>query len=74
MADISVEERLTAVEKELAYIKEQLAVDKPQPALAWWEKIAGTFAGSEEYEEAMRLGREYRESLRPQNDNDEAAA
>lgn len=73
MADISVEERLTAVEKELAQIKEQLANGKQKPALPWWEKIAGTFADSEEYEAAMRLGREYRESLRPPTDNDEDA-
>jgi hypothetical protein len=30
----------------------------------WWEKIVGTFADNPVYDEAMRLGREYRESLR----------
>jgi hypothetical protein len=39
------------------------------PNLApWWERIYGTFANSPEYEEAMRLGRAYRESLRPHGD------
>ena len=61
MAAVSVEERLSALEKELAQLKQQLAKDKSQTALPWWEKIAGTFADSEEYEEAMRLGREYRD-------------
>ncbi len=71
MTTISIEERLTALEKELAQLKEQIAKEKAQVAIPWWEKIAGTFANSEEYDEAMRLGREYRESLRPK-DNEEA--
>jgi hypothetical protein len=70
MASASVEERLTAIEKELAQLKQQLAKDKTEPAIPWWEKIFGTFADSEGYEEAMRLGREYRESLRPKDDEE----
>jgi hypothetical protein len=31
----------------------------------WWEQIAGTFADNSVYDEAIRLGREYRDSLRP---------
>ena len=31
----------------------------------WWRQIAGTFANDRMYAEAMTLGREYRESLRP---------
>lgn len=34
----------------------------------WWERIVGTFRDNPEYDEAMRLGREYRESLRPQDE------
>ena len=30
----------------------------------WWEQIAGTFANNSVYDEAMQLGREYRDSLR----------
>jgi hypothetical protein len=30
----------------------------------WWEEISGTFAGNSVYDEAMRLGRKYRNSLR----------
>ena len=30
----------------------------------WWEQIAGTLADNSAYDEAMRLGREYRDSLR----------
>ena len=36
----------------------------------WREKIAGTFAQSEHYDEAMRLGREYREAQRPPDDEE----
>lgn len=72
MATITLEDRVTALEKELAQIKWRLEKEKLQTPLPWWEKIAGTFADSEEYEEAMRLGREYRESLRPKDDEDAA--
>ena len=30
----------------------------------WWEEITGTFADDSTYDEAMQLGREYRNSLR----------
>jgi len=66
----SIEERLTAVEQELAQLKQQLATKNSQAAMPWWEQIFGTFANSEAYDDAMRLGREYRESLRPKDDED----
>jgi hypothetical protein len=68
MAIISLEERVAALEAEVARMKVQLATENSQNAVPWWEKIYGTFADSAEYEEAMRLGRAYRESLRPQDD------
>lgn len=72
MAAITLEERVTVIEQELAQLKQQLARDKQQTALPWWEQIFGTFANSEAYDEAMRLGREYRESLRPKDEEDAA--
>lgn len=66
----TLENRLTAVEAELAQLKKRLAAENPQPPLPWWEQIFGTFAGSEAHEEATRLGREYRESLRPKADEE----
>ena len=68
MTTISIEERLTAVEKELAELKQQLAKEKSPTAAPRWEKIFGAFANSEGFEEAARLGREYRESLRPKDE------
>ena len=68
MASISLEERVAALESEVARLKEQLTAENPQAVAPWWERIYGSFAGSPEYEEAMRLGRAYRESLRPKDD------
>ena len=70
MAGTSVEERLSAIEQELAQLKQQLAMEKPSTTVPWWEQRFGAFANSESYEEATRLGREYRESLRPKGDED----
>jgi hypothetical protein len=62
MSAQSVEQRLSALEAEVARLKEKVA---PEPSLPWWEKFAGMFAHDPIFLEAMRLGREYRESLRP---------
>lgn len=67
MATTSVEERLATLETEVAELKKRLGTEKPPTAPPWWEKIFATFAGSEEYAEAMRLGREFRQSLRPKD-------
>jgi hypothetical protein len=58
-----LEERLAYLESEVAKLKTRAESDS-SPVL-WWEKIAGTFAENPAYDEAMELGREYRESLRP---------
>ena len=70
MAKATLEERMAAVEQELAQLKQQLKVETSPAKVPWWEQIAGTFANSENYDEAMRLGREYRESLRPKDDEE----
>jgi hypothetical protein len=70
MATVSLEERVTALETELAELKRRLEAERPRELIPWWERIFGTFADSEEYEEAMRLGKEYRESLRPPTERD----
>jgi len=63
MASGRFEERLSALERELARLKakvEGLVDEKP-----WWERIAGTFHNDPVYEKAMKLGRQYRRSLNP---------
>jgi hypothetical protein len=64
MAVPDIELRVAALEAEVAQLKQKLeAVIKP--AKPWWQEIYGTFADDPLYEKAMRLGHEYRESLRP---------
>ena len=59
-----LEERITALESQVAELKRKNGKgerdDRP-----WPEKIFGTFANDPLYEEAMKLGREYRESTKP---------
>ena len=64
MSAQTLEQRLVALEAEVAKIKATVETQQ-EPKKPWWEKIAGTFKDDPHYEEAMRLGRKYRESLRP---------
>jgi hypothetical protein len=65
MSAQTLEQRLAALEAEVAELKKQIR--PPEPAKHWVDKIYGTFANDPLYEEAMRLGRKYRESLRPKS-------
>lgn len=58
-----LEERVAYLEAEVARLKNK--VENDVSARPWWEQIVGTFADNAAYDEAMRLGREYRDSLRP---------
>jgi len=64
MAAENIEARLSALERELSQIK-RLLRGKAGAAAPWWERIAGTFEDDPLFEQAMTLGRRYRESLRP---------
>jgi hypothetical protein len=68
------EQRLARLEAEVARLMTMVpgngaAAAPVGPGLVdgrpWWEATAGAFADDETYEEAMRLGREWRESFRP---------
>lgn len=64
MAVPEIEHRVAALEAEMARVKEQL--EKAVSSRGdWLDEIYGAFADDPHFEEAMRLGREYRESLRP---------
>jgi hypothetical protein len=69
MPTVTLEERVAALETEVARLKQERA-NEAQPQKPWWEQIRGTFKNDPDYMEAMRLGREYRESLRPQDDEE----
>jgi hypothetical protein len=59
----SLEKRVAALEEELARLRKK--IDTEQAAKPWWERIAGTFENDPVYARAMKLGREYRQSLKP---------
>ncbi|MGH9838874.1 MAG: hypothetical protein ACREEM_08830 [Blastocatellia bacterium] len=64
MAVAELELRVMALEAEMTRMKKEL--DKAAGSRGdWLDEIYGAFANDPHFEEAMRLGREYRESLRP---------
>jgi len=63
MSAPSLEKRLEALEAEVAALKQKIAAGKDERP--WWQQISGAFRGDPAFLEAMKLGREYRESLRP---------
>ncbi len=63
-----LEQRLSALEMEVAKLKEERDQGAGQSASHnWLNRIYGAFANDPDYEEAMRLGRKYRESLKPKS-------
>ena len=64
MASETIEARLSALEREMSQIK-RLLENASRPGEPWWERIAGAFEDDPAFEQAMKLGRQYRESLRP---------
>jgi hypothetical protein len=64
MATAQIEERLAVLEAEIAQLKKQLAQGATPPR-AWWKEIAGSFANDPVFQKAMKLGEDYRRSLRP---------
>ena len=58
-----LEQRVADLEAEVSNLKRKVdTLDAVQP---WWEQIVGTFEDDPIYDEAMKRGRQYRESLRP---------
>jgi hypothetical protein len=63
MSSVSLEDRVAVLEAELARLKTR--IEAGNSGEAPWKKIVGVFANDPAFAQAMRLGREYRESLRP---------
>jgi len=61
MSPSKVEERLSKLEAEVTQLKFSLlnSADTVKP---WWENIVGVFADDSSFEEAIAIGREYRQS------------
>lgn len=62
VSNSEIETRLATLESELENLKLEFRAKRVKP---WWEAIVGSFANDEAYDEAMQLGRDYRESLPP---------
>ena len=56
----SLEERVTVLEAELKQLKQQSEPEKAASAPRGWQRIVGIFKDDPEFEEAVRLGREWR--------------
>ncbi len=69
MSNTEVEKRISALESELALLKQKFErIEKKE--IPWWKERMGTFADDPAHEEAMRLGREYRLAQREDYDTD----
>ena len=58
-----LEQRVTDLEAEVSNLKRKF--DELNTFQPWWKQVVGTFENDPIYEEAMKLGRHYRQSLRP---------
>lgn len=61
----SLSQRVEHLEAEMERLKGQVASIPPADQRPWWEQISGSFKNDPIYDAAMKLGREYRRSLRP---------
>jgi len=64
----SFSERIARLEEQVSRLSQQVTGAAASPETAWWKRIVGVFQDDPEFEAAMRLGRAYRESLRPRDD------
>ncbi len=68
MAEAStVEERLASVEREIADLKRRLGSE--QGRSNWLARVWGSFRDVPEFDEVLRLGREFRESQQAERDS-----
>lgn len=62
MTNIEIEKRLAVLEAEIAVLKSKVEKKEETNAVPWWKQRIGTFADDPAHEEAVRLGREYRQA------------
>ena len=75
MANATLEERVATLEAELAELKKRNVPESPQESIPWYKARFGAFKDDPDYEEAMRLGRKWREAQQPDYmDEDEETA
>ena len=64
MSVAELEKRVRALEQEVAPLRRRVSGEEAATR-PWWQQIAGSFKGDRAFVQAMKLGRQYRESLRP---------
>lgn len=64
MTKAQLQGQVHALETEVARLRAELEEIRG-PQVPWWQKISGSSADDPAFHEAMRLGREWRESFRP---------
>lgn len=63
MSQVDIESRIVVLEKEISSLKSKVAtIENDGP---WWKRRVGLFADDQSHAEAMKLGREWRESQSP---------
>lgn len=60
-----IEQRLTAIEAELAALRANSFSSPPKHPVHLLEKLHGTFENDQAFKEAVRLGRQWRTADRP---------
>ena len=63
MAVEKIEKRMAQLEQEVAALRKKL--DDLAGSGPWWERIAGSFRNDRIYQQAMRLGKQYRREQKP---------
>lgn len=71
MTNIELEKRIAVLEAEVATLKRKVEKKDEKNEIPWWKQRIGVFADDPIYDEAMRLGREYRESQQINYDEDD---
>lgn len=71
MTNIELEKRIAVLEAEVATLKSKVEKKDEKTEIPWWKQRIGVFADDPIYDEAMRLGREYRESQQINYDEDD---
>jgi len=66
MTVIELEKRVLSLEETLETLRQK--VEKTEVARPWWEQVRGTFKDDPIYDEAMRLGRVWRDSMDEETD------
>lgn len=71
----TLEERVAVLEAQMASLKlEQTQPPETMDKVPWWEQIRGWAKDDPLYDEAMRLGREWREAQREEHEDEAASA